>query len=153
MPKPSLANFIALPDPAAPNSPVHFWLLEFASRDGLVCLHPHLLMALYRLRAALCEHMGCSAMVRITSGTRTPAENTRLAERLGWTNSGGSVSRDSKHLPKYGGIAVDLIASLENPPYIVPKETLVELATAIFDYVKSDYPDGHVHVDMRDSAT
>jgi len=126
----------------------HFRLREFANADGIAIVHPALLYALERLREALGEALGEEILIRITSGTRTQADQVRLAARLGWTDEGGLVARDSKHLPRYGGIAADLYA-VSRSGHPVPQKVLAEHARRFFDYVKGDYADGHVHCDMR----
>jgi hypothetical protein len=80
---------------------------------------------------------------------RTEAELAALAARLGWTDEGGSVSRDSMHLTKYGGIAVDLVGVVASSRHRVPQTTLGEVCRRYFDFVKDDYRDGHVHADLR----
>ena len=126
----------------------HFTLREFANAEGLAVVHPAMLEAIERTRASLCEAYGEDVRIRVTCGTRTQADNVRLAARLGWTDEGGTVARDSKHLPRYGGIAVDFYAVTASGQG-VPQAVVAEHARKFFRYVKSDYADGHVHADMR----
>jgi hypothetical protein len=132
----------------------HFFLSEFQNAEGLAIVHPSLLLGLENLRDALCTAYETEVPIVITCGTRTQADNEKLAEKLGWTTEGGAVSRESKHLPKYGGVAADIYAMVskkENPDGIrVPQHVIEYHAKKYFSYVKADYPDGHVHVDQWD---
>jgi hypothetical protein len=58
------------------------------------------------------------------------------------------VSRVSRHLPKYGGIAVDFYAVYANGKRVAQK-TVAKIARKYFDYVNDKYSDGHVHGDNR----
>lgn len=127
----------------------HFRLREFANADGLAMVHPELLLALERVRRELNAMAGETVWVIIKDAVRTQADLDRLAARLGWVDEGGSVSRDSMHLAKYGGIAVDLIAVVANSRHRVPQATLGAVCRRYFDFVKDDYADGHVHTDLR----
>lgn len=60
-----------------------------------------------------------------------------------------AASRDSMHLAKYGGIAVDLVAVVASSRHRVPQSTLGDVCRRYFDFVKDDYRDGHVHADLR----
>ncbi len=130
----------------------HFTLREFENRDGLAMVHPRVLDALERVRRDLCRQYGAEVLVFITDAVRTRADLLRLAARLGWTDEGGAVSRDSKHLAEYGGIAVDLLAVEAATRRPVPQRALGAVCRRYFDWVKDDYPDGHVHADQRGSA-
>lgn len=127
----------------------HFRLREFANAGGLAMVHPELLVALERVRRDLNAMAGETVWVIITDAVRTDADLAKLAARLGWTDEGGAVSRDSMHLAKYGGIAVDLVAIVAASRHRVPQATLREVCRRHFDYVKDDYRDGHVHADLR----
>jgi len=127
----------------------HFRLREFVNADGLAMVHPELLIALERVRRDLNAMAGETVWVIIKDAVRTNADLAKLAARLGWTDEGGVVSRDSMHLAKYGGIAVDLIAMIASGKHRVPQSTLGEVCRRYFDYVKDDYRDGHVHADLR----
>lgn len=129
----------------------HFKLSEFASKNGLVVVDSGLVVSLELVRRDLCHLFGCDVQIIITSGTRLESENVALAERLGWTDAGGAVARDSRHLPKYGGIAVDLFARRQfGQGYeIVSPDIVAETCRQHFRYVKGDYADGHVHADNR----
>lgn len=127
----------------------HFRLREFANADGLAVVHPELLLALERVRRELNAMAGEAVWVIVKDGVRTEADLSRLAARLGWADEGGSVSRDSMHLAKYGGIAVDVIAVITNSRHRVPQVTLGNICRRHFDFVKDDYADGHVHADLR----
>lgn len=127
----------------------NFRLREFENADGLAMVHPKLLEALERTRRDLCEREGETVWVILTDAVRTQADLDRLAERYGWIDEGGTVARDSKHLAKHGGIAVDLVAVNARTKARVPKTELGEVCRKYFDYVKDDYADGHVHADVR----
>jgi hypothetical protein len=129
----------------------HFKLREFESEIGLVVVDSELVRRLELVRRDLCEVYRQDVQIVITSGTRTEAENEKLAKRLGWCEDGGAVARDSRHLPKYGGIAVDGYARLRQGAtwQIVPQKTLGSACRVHFAYVKDDYDDGHVHADCR----
>jgi hypothetical protein len=90
--------------------------------------------------------------VIVTDGVRTQDNLDRLAARLGWIDEGGAVARDSKHLAKFGGIAVDIVARVASSRDRVPQATLGEICRRYFDWVKDDYADGHVHADNRSQA-
>lgn len=127
----------------------HFRLREFANAEGLAMVHPELLLALERVRRDLNAMAGENVWVILKDAVRTEADLKRLAARLGWADEGGLVSRDSMHLAKYGGIAVDLVAIVASSRHPVPQATLGEVCRRHFDYVKDDYRDGHVHADLR----
>jgi len=129
----------------------HFRLREFEGADGLVVVDSGLVRSLELVRRDLCERFGSDVQILITSGTRSHAENEKLAQRLGWVEDGGQVARDSKHLPEHGGIAIDCYARyLEGDVWvIVPQTTLGSACRVHFTFVKDDYPDGHVHADNR----
>ena len=127
----------------------HFRLREFENADGLAMVHPQLLLALERVRRDLNEMAGETVWVIVKDAVRTQADLERLAVRLGWVDEGGAVSRNSMHLAKYGGIAVDIVAELARSRHRVPQSTLGEVCRRYFDFVKDDYPDGHVHADLR----
>jgi len=127
----------------------NFSLCEFENREGLVMLHPAALQALQRLRNHLCEVYSTDVGIYITNGVRTRADNERLGAIYGWTDEGGKVSRNSKHLARFGGIAVDFKAITKNESKYVSQKELGQYARLFFDWVKDDYGDGHVHGDMR----
>ena len=127
----------------------HFRLREFENRDGLAMVHSSTLNSLELVRRDLNAMAGEEVWVIVTDALRTQADLDRLASRLGWTDDGGTVSRDSKHLAKYGGIAVDLIAVVADSRSRVPQATLGKVCRRHFEWVKDDYADGHVHADNR----
>jgi hypothetical protein len=127
----------------------HFRLREFANADGLAMVHPEILLALERVRRELNAMAGESVWVIVKDAVRTEADLQRLATRLGWTDEGGTVSRDSMHLAKYGGIAVDLVAIMAKSRHPVPQATVGAICRRHFDFVKDDYANGHVHADLR----
>lgn len=130
--------------------PSNFKLWEFANRDGLSIVHKSTLESCQLLRQALCINCGEEVAVIITDATRTEADNEKLAFIYGWDDEGGKVSRNSKHLVKHGGIAVDIKAVIVNTKERVPQNIVGQYARAHFDWVKDDYADGHVHADNRD---
>ncbi len=127
----------------------NFRLREFANAEGLAMVHPELLLALERVRRELNAMAGEVVWLIVKDGVRTRGDLERLAARLGWADEGGSVSRDSMHLAKYGGIAVDLVAIVSGSRHRVPQTTLGDVCRRYFDFVKDDYADGHVHADLR----
>ncbi len=127
----------------------HFRLREFENRDGLAMVHSATLVSLEAVRRDLRAMAGEEVWVIVTDAVRTDTDLERLAARLGWIDRGGAVSRDSKHLAKYGGIAVDLIAVSADSRMRVPQATLGKACLRHFDWVKDDYADGHVHADNR----
>lgn len=127
----------------------HFRLREFLSPTGVAVVRSDLLRALEALRAHLSAQAGEEVFIRIASGTRTQADQVRLAQRLGWTDEGGLVARDSRHLPSYGGIAADIYARTRSG-HDIPQRALAQACELFFPFVKADYRDGHVHVDMRE---
>lgn len=131
----------------------HFRLREFENPDGLAMVHPETLISLEKTRRDLCAMYRTEVWVIITNAVRTPADLERLAARHGWTDQGGVVSRDSRHLARYGGIAVDLIAVIAATRERVPQKTLGSVCRRHFDFVKDDYRDGHVHADNRARTT
>ena len=129
----------------------HFRLREFESSNGLVVVDPSKVRSLELTRRDLSVLYHDDVQIVITSGTRTQADNERLAARLGWVEDGGLVARDSRHLPEYGGIAVDCYARYHDGAVfvVVPQKTLGSTCRLHFAYVRDDYADGHVHADNR----
>jgi len=103
------------------------------------------------VRESLGRQYECEVEVLVTSGVRTQEDNERIAEVLGWTDEGGLVARDSKHLEEYGGIAVDIVARYrKGDEWVrVPQCDVASACRDRFAYVKADYADGHVHSDNR----
>lgn len=129
----------------------HFRIREFENRDGLAMVHASTLVSLERVRRDLCAEAGEEVWVIVTDAVRTQADLERLAARLGWTDDGGAVSRRSKHLACFGGIAVDLVAVIARTRERIPQRTLGAVCRRHFDWVKDDYRDGHVHADNREA--
>jgi hypothetical protein len=127
----------------------HFKLREFENRDGLAMVHASVLDSLERVRRDLCAMAGEDVWVIVTDGVRTQDDLERLAARLGWVDEGGAVSRSSRHLAAFGGIAVDVVARVASSRTRVPQATLGKVCRRHFDWVKDDYSDGHVHADNR----
>jgi len=113
----------------------HFSLHEFENADGLVMVHPTVLTGLERVRRRLNDSTGGPVSIIVTDAVRTRRDLDRLAERYGWVDEGGRVSRESRHLARYGGI--------------LPQRVVGDACREHFDWVKDDYPDGHVHADNR----
>jgi hypothetical protein len=126
----------------------HFCLNEFENSDGFAMVHESVLLSLEKTRRDLCREYGEEIRILITGSTRTPQENEALARRLGWTDNGGAVSRTSRHLPCFHGIAVDFYARRANGER-VPARDLGRIAQRHFRFVKDDYKDGHIHADNR----
>lgn len=134
----------------------HFKFSEFEDKDRFVMVHQSVPFSLEMLRHDLGKHYKREVCIRITGATRTPARNRALAARLGWVSQGGKVSANSRHLARYGGVAVDIVAyfwDTKKPVRIeVPQCVLGGFARGLFDFVKDDYADGHVHCDNRKRA-
>jgi hypothetical protein len=128
----------------------HFRLREFENGEGLAMVHSSTLESLERVRRDLCAAAGEEVWVIVTNAVRTRADLERLAAWLGWEDQGGVVSRNSRHLAEYGGIAVDLVAVVASSRQRVPQATLGAVCRQYFDWVKDDYRDGHVHADNRE---
>jgi hypothetical protein len=129
----------------------HFKLREFETSDGLVMIDSTVVYSLEFVRRDLNHLYRSDVQIIITSGLRTEEDNAALAARLGWTDDGGQVSRDSRHLPKHGGIAVDLFARRRYGQgwRIIEQSVVGETCRPYFNFVKDDYEDGHVHADNR----
>lgn len=127
----------------------NFRLREFENAEGLAMVHPKLLEALERTRAELCARAGETVWLMVTDAVRTQSDLDRLASRYGWIDEGGKVARDSKHLAKHGGIAVDLVAVNARTRQRTGQAELGAVCRKYFDWVKDDYADGHVHADVR----
>ncbi len=127
----------------------HFRLREFENADGLAMVHGSILESLERVRRDLGTLAGETVWILITGAIRTDQDNERLAARLGWTDEGGLVSRNSMHLARHGGIAVDLVAVVPRTGERVAQRTVGKVCRRYFDWVKDDYCDGHVHADNR----
>ena len=130
----------------------HFRLREFQNHDGLAMVHATALESLERVRRDLCAAAGEDVWLIITDAVRTQQELERLAARLGWADQGGAVARDSRHLARHGGIAVDLIAVTAGGRRRIAQRELGRVCRRHFDWVKDDYADGHVHADNRERA-
>lgn len=128
----------------------HFRLKEFENREGLAMVHATVVESLERVRRDLAAAAGEEVWVIITDAVRTQREQELLAARLGWSDEGGAVSRTSKHLARFGGIAVDLKAVVARSRARVPQKEVGAVCRRHFDWVKDDYADGHVHADNRE---
>lgn len=128
----------------------HFHLSEFENHDGWCMVHPSVLRSLEMTRFQLNKQFPLNPVyIIITGSTRTEAHNNELGKAFGWTDQGGIVSRNSKHLEKYGGIAVDFVARHGNGDR-VDQKTVGNAARLFFDFVIDDYKDGHIHADNRE---
>lgn len=128
----------------------HFKLYEFedSAANNLVVIHALTLARLEKLRWAIGQNLNREIAIVITCGTRTKRTNRNLAKVFGWTTDGGLVSPISKHLPEFGGIAVDVYALDKSTGQIVPQKHLSVQAARFFDVVIDHYPT-HTHVDLR----
>lgn len=131
------------------NEPSHFLLSEFENSAGLAMVHESVLTSLELVRRDLCMAAAGEVLVVVTDAVRTEAENVALAMRLGWTDEGGAVSRESRHLARYGGIAVDIVAVEAGTRARLPQRMVGEVCRRYFDWVTDEYGDGHVHADNR----
>ncbi len=127
----------------------HFSLREFENAYGFVMIHASVPRALELVRRDLCHEASDEVEIVITDALRTEEELRHLARRYGWTDEGGTVSRNSRHLARYGGIAVDIVARVRSTGARLPQERVGAVCRRYFDFVKDDYPDGHVHADNR----
>ncbi len=128
----------------------HFRLKEFENGEGLCMVHRSVIESLERVRRELCAAAGEEVWLVVTDAMRTQADLERLARRLGWADEGGAVARQSKHLARFGGIAVDLAAVRVRGRVRIPQQVLGAACRRHFDWVKDDYRDGHVHADNRE---
>lgn len=127
----------------------HFRLKEFQNPQGWVILHEKVPRALHWTRHALnLRYPTWLIQILVKDCTRTRQQNEALARKLGWTDEGGIVSRESFHLVHYGGIAVDFVAYSTARQIPIPAKEVADIAALYFDYVKW-YSDGHVHGDFR----
>lgn len=141
-------NNVQLVNPLT-GEPGHFRLYEFEDRDGIAQVHKSTLESLEKVRHALCTLEGETVWLIITDAVRTQADLDRLAGIYGWIDQGGTVSRNSKHLVEFGGIAVDLKAVVASTRVPISQGYLGAICRSHFDWVKDDYADGHVHADNR----
>lgn len=127
----------------------HFFMYEFANKEGWVLLHERVPWALEQVRAALnARYPSDEIIILVTNTTRTKAQNETLAAKLGWTDEGGLVSRRSWHLVEFGGIAVDFEARVKSSGVRISPVDVSKIASLYFEWVKW-YSDGHVHGDFR----
>ncbi len=141
-------NDIRLVDPNT-DKPGNFRLSEFENRDGLAMVHRSTLASLELVRADLADIVGEDVWVLVTDAVRTQTDLERLAVRLGWLGEGGAVSRKSRHLAEFGGIAVDFTAVIARTSQRLDTQIVGRVCRLYFDWVKDDYGDGHVHADNR----
>ena len=130
----------------------NFSLREFENPHGFVMVHASVPRSLELVRRDLCRDAGEEVQMIITHALRTEEELRKLARRYGWTDEGGTVSRNSRHLARYGGIAVDVVARVRRTGRRIPQSRVGVVCRTYFDFVKDDYPDGHVHADNRYSS-
>jgi len=138
----------------------HFTMREFENSDGLVMVHKTMLLALELVHRDLNLECGGDLIgIMVTDAVRTGQELERLAKLYGWIGEqpGGRVSRDSRHLVRYGGIAVDFQAwTLEDGKIrhgqsrLISMQKVASIALRYFDWVK--VYSSHVHGDQRYGA-
>ncbi len=129
----------------------HFCLHEFSNSEGVAMVPQETTNAIEALRFDLNEYYEGGVKIRITDATRTESDNEALAKKLGWTDSGGKVSKNSQHLTRNGATALDIIpyhSDRDGKPSVNLK-VAEELAKKSFKFVKI-YDDGHLHVDLVD---
>ncbi len=126
-----------------------FSMKEFENKKGWVMIHCSVIFSLTKIREKLTERFGEEIEIIITDSTRTEEELEALAKKLGWTDEGGTVSRNSKHLEKYGGLAVDFYARYKRNKEPILQSIVGEISRKYFDFVKANYKDGHIHGDNR----
>lgn len=128
----------------------HFVLREFENSQGWVMIDARVIRSLEHIRSELTRMLGETVEIIITDSTRTISELNQLAKQLGWSDSGGWVARNSRHLETFGGIAVDFYARIQRTRQRVKSDFVATVARKYFPFVKADYPDGHIHADWRD---
>ena len=127
----------------------NFTIREFQNTLGWVILHKKVPWGLEMTRAALnARYPTWLIQILVSNCTRTRQQNEALARKLGWTDEGGLVSRESFHLVEFGGIAVDFVGFSTARKIRIPAKEVADIAGLYFDYVKC-YSDGHVHGDFR----
>ncbi|MGC8737645.1 MAG: hypothetical protein ACP5UA_03240 [Candidatus Hydrogenedens sp.] len=131
----------------------HFNLKEFENKKGWVMIHRSVIISLTKIREELGRYFGEEVEIVITDSTRTPEQLQVLGEKLGWIDEGGVVARNSKHLEEFGGIAVDFYVRFKQSKKRIDSSTIETICKKYFDYVKSDYADGHIHADNREHIT
>lgn len=127
----------------------HFNLKEFENDNGWVMIHRSVIVSLTQVRKELTKMFGDEVEIIITDSTRTPQDLEKVGNKLGWVDKGGVVSRNSKHLEKFGGIAVDFYARFKQSKKRIPSYQIEAVCRKYFDYIKTDYADGHIHADNR----
>ncbi len=147
MPRSSV-NDIRLIDPVT-DLLGHFSLYEFQNINHIACIHKLQLERLEKLRAAISKDQGVECPIIPTSGIRTEEDNRALAVKFGWSDEDGRVSRNSKHLLRYGGIATDILVTRKGVKSYLPGAYVAQMARPIFAFIKY-YDDDSVHVDSRD---
>ena len=129
----------------------HFSMHEFpvsGAPSGHCMVHPTVIDSLEATRYGLELFIGEECAVIVTCCVRTDARNRQLAARLGWISQGGLVSASSRHLPRFGGVAVDVYAKRRHSGQRIPLPILEAVAREHFDFVKGGYL-AHVHADNR----
>ncbi|HOV32727.1 MAG TPA: hypothetical protein PLX23_05130 [Candidatus Hydrogenedens sp.] len=127
----------------------HFNLKEFENKHGWVMIHKSVIVSLEKLREELAKVFNEEIEIIITNSTRTHEDLNSLAKKLGWTDKGGLVSRNSRHLECYGGIAVDFYVRYKQSKKRIPSPQIGSICRKYFDFVKADYADCHIHADNR----
>lgn len=130
----------------------HFSLREFENAHGFAMVDASVLRSLELVRRDLCLEAGEEVQIVISDALRTEEELRKLARRFGWADEGGTVSRNSRHLARYGGIAVDIVARVRRTGREISQNEVGAVCRGHFDFVKDDYADGHVHADNRYSS-
>jgi len=156
MPERNRVKFVTIID----GEPVsNFSAHEFENRAGIVCVSRPLITGLELTRRDLnLPKLGYlfaasdEILIHVAryGGVRTDDDNIALADNLGWVDEGGRVSRDSRHLLKYGGVAADVYATHKWSELPVAHVVLFQIAGRYFDFVK--IYDDHVHVDQREGG-
>ena len=129
----------------------HFTMKEFEDLNGQVTLDYYTLLAIEYTREELCHRYKEDVMIIITGATRTKDRNAFLGNLLGFLPN-GLVARNSFHLLKYGGIALDLKALIKRTKEPVSEANALGAAGMFFDFVIGSYDDLHIHVDNRFKA-
>jgi hypothetical protein len=126
----------------------HFTLDEFQNSEGWAMVSRELLQALEAIRQTIWDTLKTEHAIQITRATVTEEENRALAARLGWTDEGGKVARDSHHLAKYGGAAADIVAYNLKTKAILPANILAKISSLYVPTVIPYPDDNHVHISV-----
>jgi hypothetical protein len=122
----------------------HFNLQEFSSHTGEIFIDAHLIDQLELFRDHLAEVFAEEVAIIITNGYRSVKDNEDLGKRLGFTDEGGLVSRNSQHML---GKAADIMCVKKKSWKFISPVLIGEEAKRFFSYTQ--VYEAHIHVDVR----